>query len=102
MIYVMVNTLTDMDEEKMYKDAEQRICNACSSHKDCPWVIRGLESKCPYLGDVMYGYEVCQEDMKKDAIDSVVQTNSLSGNTIVVHLDWQYKHGQMVKVIVIH
>lgn len=51
------------------------------------------------------GYQKGVSDMwwqvKHDAKECVVQTNSMSGNTVVVHLDWHYKAGDKVKVLVI-
>jgi len=57
------------DEEKMYEGAKKGLCDKCSSRSDCPWLSRNLQNKCPYLDDVMYGYELCQEDIKKKALN---------------------------------
>ena len=47
------------------------------------------------------GYNICKQQMMKDAVEAVVQTNSMSGNTAVVHLDCKYKAGDKVRVIII-
>ena len=55
------------EQDKQYQSARQAICDECFNHKpDCPWRARKLESKCEYLSDVMYGYERCQEDIRKN------------------------------------
>ena len=50
---------------------------------------------------VIYGAKWQKQQMMKDAVEAIVQTNSMSGNTVVVHLDCKYKAGDKVKLIII-
>ena len=48
-----------------YEQRKRKVCEECSSHSSdaCGYVSRGLQHKCGYLSDVMYGYELAQADL---------------------------------------
>lgn len=59
---VVDETQIEKKKEQQYNTTRQRICDDCFNCKpDCPWRSRHLESKCDYLSDVMYGYELAQQ-----------------------------------------
>ena len=57
---------TDADverkKEEQYNTMQKRVCDECFNRKpNCPWRNRHMETKCEYLSDIMYGYELAQQ-----------------------------------------
>lgn len=50
-----------------YEERQKQVCDECHSQRaiECGFVSRGLASKCSYLQDVMYGWELGQKDAKE-------------------------------------
>ena len=56
----------EADYEKLYENAKQQVCQTCPNSKgECVYLIRHMQDNCPLLDDVMRGYEMCLEDIKK-------------------------------------
>jgi hypothetical protein len=56
-----------------YEERQKAVCQQCHSQRaiECGFVSRGLSSKCSYLQDVMYGWELGQKDTI-EAINAMV------------------------------
>ena len=54
-----------------YSERQKQICEECGQPETCGYVSRGLQSKCLYLQNVMYGWELGQKDTL-DAVETCV------------------------------
>ncbi len=41
------------------------------------------------------------DEMMKGAVEGIVTTRSMTGNIVTAHVDYHYKDGQMVRVIIV-
>ena len=47
------------------------------------------------------GVEEGKRLMIEEAVEGIVTTRSMAGNIVTAHLDWSYKDGQKVRMIII-
>ena len=60
-----------------YKEREASICKVCGQEEICGYYKRDLQRKCEYLQNVMYGWELGQQDTL-DAVESFVSNGNSS------------------------
>jgi hypothetical protein len=93
-----------------YEERQKAVCQQCHSQRaiECGFVSRGLASKCSYLQDVMYGWELGQQDAKEQMMKGRVKMNINSDMDIVIKTNdmWEaakavgYKHGDVNLIVV--
>lgn len=50
----------------MTQELQDEICKGCLQHKDCGYITRSLQYKCPVIQSHEYGYEMgCYDTVKK-------------------------------------
>ena len=47
------------------------------------------------------GWKDCKEQMMSEAVEGIVTTRSMAGNIVTAHVDYRYKDGQKVRIIVL-
>lgn len=45
-----------------YEERKKQLCRECDKKEECPYFSRGLEHKCEYICNVMYGWELGYKD----------------------------------------
>ena len=58
-----------------YKERETDVCRVCSQSEVCGYYKRDLQRKCEYLQNIMYGWELGQQD-SLDAVESYVSNGN--------------------------
>jgi len=85
-----------------YEERQKKTCDACASHKDyCGYISRGLESKCPYLSDVMDGWEMGMKDALAGAIPAKVANVENGKATILADLPEGVSLQSEIKILII-
>lgn len=58
-----------------YEEREADVCKSCGQLDVCGYYKRNLQRKCEYMQNVMYGWELGQQDTL-DAVESFVSNGN--------------------------
>ena len=58
-----------------YQERAAELCEKCGQSEVCGYYIRDMQHKCEYLQNVMYGWELGQEDTL-DTVESFVSNGN--------------------------
>ena len=55
-----------------YEERRIEVCNKCTLHETCGFVLRNMDNKCSDLDDIMLGWELGQQDTLEE-IEAITQ-----------------------------